>query len=43
MMPGLLWLIVGVIVGGCVGFLTCLMLVAAGTDAARYDDDSWLS
>lgn len=42
-MPGLLWLIVGVIVGGCFGFLTALVVVAAGTDAARYHDDSWLS
>lgn len=42
-MPGLLWLIVGLIVGGCVGFLTALVLVAAGSDAARYRDESRVS
>jgi|GraSoiStandDraft_4_1057263.scaffolds.fasta_scaffold733164_2 hypothetical protein len=37
-MPGLLWLLVGLVIGAGVGFLTCCVLVAAGTDAAKYHD-----
>lgn len=37
-MPGLLWLLIGIVIGAVFGFMTCCVLVAAGTDAARYHD-----
>jgi len=34
---------IGLIIGGCVGFLIACILVAAGSDAARHHDDGRLS